>query len=508
MLPLSASASTFTPVTGWEMKDRLGMGINIGNTLEARPWSLSEFTGNLMDLETYWGTARIEQWQFKAIAQKGFGNVRIPVSWEPHMDENLIISKQWLDRVQQCVDWALAEGLIVTLNSHHESGFYDLMHDTARYDEARDWLLAVWGQIAERFKDYPETLIFEPMNEPRPGADGWYWCYDRFANQIPVLSRTANRLNRDVLALIRNSGGNNDRRVVALTITQADPNLIYLYEHPDDPYTMLGVFFYPGHSADYAQELNALEQIQTALGKGIPVVIKETSQLDTIASNSERLRWARFAYAELAALGVPSMWWNCIGTGPEELFDRATGVWNRRMVDAFFTAYGKTPGADFPAPLAALPYELPGPFSENAFTYWMPPRRELAVATHMVVEHSGAFTGGYMFTRFTSQWVQFAGGDGRITTEPGRIIFDIRGLEGVQLGFAAWGDGNTSRITRIYIDSLVPAHGFTTVDALRVLQYATGGISLTPEQYAMYDVNGDGVINTLDALEILRMVVG
>jgi endoglucanase len=510
MLPLSASSNNnFTPVTGWQMMQRLGLGINIGNTLEARPWDLNEFTGNTMDIEGMWGTARIERWHFRAIKQKGFTNVRIPVSWEPHMNRNLEINREWLDRVQQCVDWALAEGLIVTLNTHHESRLYDLMNDGRTYDEARNWLFAVWTQLADRFKDYPETLIFEPMNEPRPGADGWYWDYERFATEIPILSRTANRLNHDVLELIRNSGGNNARRVVALTITQADPNLLYLYDHPNDPYTMVGVFFYPGGRANYAQERNALEQIKTALDKRIPVVIKETSPLSDTMTDTQRLAWSRFAYGELAELGVPPMWWNCTGDSPEELFDRATGIWNRAQVEALFTAYGRTPGADFPVPPVRFPFELIAPYKENEFTFWNPPRRELINADIMVVEYDTAFTGGVMFTRFSSEWVQFVIGDDRVSTEPGKIIFDIRGLDGSVLGFAAWGEGNAAKIKRVYLDALNrPDEAIlTAADALTVLKASVGLLTLTPAERELYGL-GSGDITVNNALEVLRSAVG
>jgi uncharacterized repeat protein (TIGR02543 family) len=499
--PLPASASGFTPITGREMMNRLGMGINIGNTLEARPWGCEPNKGannecrngscpiawdhctswnpcaarlailcktecprggpngwdwnfnNSMDNETTWNSPRIEKWHFEAIKAKGFDNVRIPITWELHLDANRRISKEWMDRVKQCVDWALEAGLIVTINTHHErsasNSLYNLSSpDDTGYEDAKAWLTDVWSQIADVFKNYPETLIFEPMNEPYPRAThGWFWDYDLFEKEIPIYADRVNKLNQAALEVIRKSGGNNDKRVVMQTPIQASSTLLKHYEPPaNDPYTMVGIFIYPGYEMKY---------IKPALDKGIPVVVKETSPLDT-STNTDIIQggmaWVNTTYKALADMGVPSMWWNCGGDNPAELFIRATNVWNKPMVDAFFAAYGRTAGPDYTPPLN-FPLSYTGAISSDSFTFWTPPAFELYNAGAMVVEHTGTFTGGYAFARHNpNPWTQFDAGHSRIRVEPGRLIFDLRGLEGTQLGFAAWGAGNNAKITRIYLE--------------------------------------------------------
>jgi hypothetical protein len=52
------------------------------------------------------------------------------------------------------------------------------------------------------------------------------------------------------------------------------------------------------------------------------------------------------------------------------------------------------------------------------------------------------------------------------------------------------------------------AQALTTADAQTALKAATGLITLTPEQIAKYDMDGDGKITTMDALLILHVVVG
>ncbi|MCL1845121.1 MAG: glycoside hydrolase family 5 protein [Defluviitaleaceae bacterium] len=444
--PAEPEAPTFTPVTGWDMMSRLGMGINIGNTMDARvhaenPW----FTGcPVTEMETIWGAAQVEPWQFEAIAQRGFSTVRIPVSWEPRfIDDEFTISPAWMDRVQNAVDWAISAGLYVILNTHHEEYLYRFMHE-GPHEEAERWLYAVWTQVSERFKYYPEQLMFEPMNEPRPGHDGWFWCPDRFADEIPVLAATANELSTFVLDVIRTSGGHNDQRIVHLTTVQADSNLIYLYEHPDDPYVMFGSFFYLG------REDNQLAQISAGLERGIPIVIKETSPLEMPAE--EMSIWSERYYAELAELGVPSVWWNTSGHANDDLFNRTTGEWNEAMVEIFFAAYGAPLGPAMPRPL--FPHELTRAANIGGLVQWIVPPGILDAAEFAIVEIDiEEMAGDFLFSANLENegWTQFRSYHERITREPGRLVFDLSGLELVELGFMFLDSEDFEGIRRAYL---------------------------------------------------------
>jgi endoglucanase len=498
LVPAAAipASAAFTPITGMEMMEKLGVGINIGNTFDANPlpnWWAPE---NHMDFETSWGQPRVEKWHLEAIAMKGFDSVRIPVAWEPQIDSSGRIYKEWMDRIQQVVDWALEAGLYVVLNSHHEWNFRDNIWTD--FDRAERWLVNTWAQIAERFKDYPAALIFEPMNEPMNIA--WTTPHNQAS------ADRVNRLNASALEVIRKSGGNNNRRVVALTVLAAQTDSVPFYIHPEnDPYVMLGIFYYPVHAH--------FGNFKAALDKGIPMLNKETAPLVIGGINDgNRLpnweKWIADTYGALAELGIPSMWWDHMNDGGWWLFNRSTGEWNTPLVNAFFAAYGRTPGADFKPPVN-LPYTLRGPFNDSAFTFWEDvPGVELAAAERIVVEFTGTFSSGFMFAlHHPNPWAQFDENHLRVTTEPGRIIFDIRELEGNTLGFAAWGAGDAAKITRIYLDTWAGS-AFTTADALTILRAAAGLQTLTAEQFARYDLDGDGRITTADALIVLRRVAG
>lgn len=113
----------------------------------------------------------------RSIANVGFKHVRIPVRWE-RADRSLevppyTINGEFIHKVKQAVDSALANGLYVVLNMHNHLA---LMNDP---DGQKDRFLAQWKQISVAFKDYPDSLVFEILNEP--GVNMTYEKWNTFA---------------------------------------------------------------------------------------------------------------------------------------------------------------------------------------------------------------------------------------------------------------------------------------------------------------------------------------
>ncbi|MCL2019945.1 MAG: cellulase family glycosylhydrolase [Oscillospiraceae bacterium] len=390
---MSASASTFTPVTGWDMTQRLGAGITFGNTTEARAWPWD--TGwNPQDTETCWGQPRIERRHLQAAADRGFDSYRLCVTWTPHIDAEGKISKQWSDRIKQLVDWSLDAGLNVIINTHHEEELYYMIRD-GKYEDAKKHLSNIWTQVAEQFKNYPETLIFEIMNEPNIkdhyGADDDKWINDENGQVDRTLRETVNKLNADILSIIRASGGNNDRRVVMLCVPGAHPDALpYMSVPENDPYIVLGVFGYDAFIND-----DTIPLIQAWLDKGVGVVNKEDAP-GSIARKriSDLESYTKSHFGRLADMGVPSFWFTG-SPSPHQLFDRKTREWkNESLLNAYLAAYEKKSDSE----------------------------------------------------------------------------------------------------------------KLTTTDALNILKSVVGSLTLTAEQFANYDTNGDGKVDTADALMILKIV--
>ncbi len=129
--------------------EEMGVGINLGNTFDAPE-------------EGAWAPAA-EQFYFTAFKDAGFNNVRIPVTWDTHVASTFPyqVDPAYMDRIEQVVDWALAEGLYVILNAHHEVWIQE------NYSQAnQDRFDAIWRQIAERFQGKSPRLLWEILNEP------------------------------------------------------------------------------------------------------------------------------------------------------------------------------------------------------------------------------------------------------------------------------------------------------------------------------------------------------
>ncbi|OHB48757.1 MAG: endoglucanase [Planctomycetes bacterium GWF2_41_51] len=136
---------------------RLGRGINFGNALEAPK-------------EGEWGVT-LKQEYFEIIKKAGFDSVRIPIRWSSHAMEQspYTIDPNFFKRVDWAVKNALHNNLYVMINMHH---YMELMEEPNAHSER---FLALWKQVAEHYKDYPNSVLFEPLNEPHNALTSELW---------------------------------------------------------------------------------------------------------------------------------------------------------------------------------------------------------------------------------------------------------------------------------------------------------------------------------------------
>ena len=118
----------------------LGRGVNFGNMLEA-------------PFEGAWGLS-VEERFFDVARDAGMAHIRLPVSWTHHAQASppYAIDPLFMDRVEWCVDQALARGLKIIVNTHH----YDELNADPAAETPR--ALAIWSQISERLNWI--TLLF------------------------------------------------------------------------------------------------------------------------------------------------------------------------------------------------------------------------------------------------------------------------------------------------------------------------------------------------------------
>ena len=136
---------------------RLGRGVNLGNALEAPN-------------EGEWGMV-IEAEYFPLIREAGFQTVRVPIRWSAHAatGEPYTINEAFFERVDWVIDQALDHDLNVVLDLHH---YEELFVDPEGHG---DRFVALWKQIAERYRDRPLEVYFELLNEPHGKLDAVRW---------------------------------------------------------------------------------------------------------------------------------------------------------------------------------------------------------------------------------------------------------------------------------------------------------------------------------------------
>lgn len=186
-----------------EITEAMGMGWNLGNQLEASNAGVPS--------ETAWGNPKISEDVIKLIKDQGFKTVRIPVSYLLKIGDapDYEIDEEWLDRVRQVVDYVVDNDMFAVINIHGD-GYYTVdngwllcVEDDEKQAEIKAKFEAVWTQIAERFKNYGERLIFESMNEVFDGTYG---------NPNEKGYENINAYNQIFVDAVRKTGANNTRR--------------------------------------------------------------------------------------------------------------------------------------------------------------------------------------------------------------------------------------------------------------------------------------------------------
>lgn len=334
----------FTSVSGTEEfdeKDRtmafikeLGCGISIGNSLDVARVKKYHPEAGIDEYEMGWGNPRIIREHFTAIYRAGFETVRIPVSWEEHIDENGTIQNEFMDRVQEVVNMALECKLYVIINTHHEE-WLNLSFDNR--EKVKQHFSVVWKQIATRFQDYSERLIFEGLNEPRLRESTYEWN-----EGTPELRSFVNELNGIFIRTVRGTMGNNRNRYLMISpyCNRVHEDSLKDLIVPDDERIIISVHLYQPskfcHETDGFGTWNPDEEewskinksfallYEYFLSKKIPVVITEFGCADK-SNIQDRIRWTEDITKLCHAFHIPYIWWD--NGSSFRLLDRQTCGW-------------------------------------------------------------------------------------------------------------------------------------------------------------------------------------
>lgn len=352
----------------------LTVGWNMGNTLDAHRDGVSS--------ETIWGNPQANQTLFNGVKAAGFTLVRIPITWMGHIGPapDYRLEEALLKRAAETVGYARQAGLTAIINLHHDGATEKkdntvldrgwLSINTARTsEEGMKQVTAqferVWTQIARYFKNYGDYLIFESMNEVHDGNWGW----GTESAQRPQYE-IVNRWNQVFVNAVRETGGNNARRFLAIPgyCTVPRHTLADYFKLPEDgangvskfivtfhyydPYefAILGTRHEWGSDADRAKTDNDFRPFKARfIDRGVPVIVGESGAVRQPGFEPARLDYLAWVYAKAREYGlVPLYWDNGAYTGPGEnfgLFNRATGEPNspesRTVIETMIEAAGR-----------------------------------------------------------------------------------------------------------------------------------------------------------------------
>lgn len=302
---ISAGCSTVKPadegaMTATQMAQEMGIGLNLGNTMDAYnsggcetidyTWIPECGSNTPYDYERQWGAPITTQECIDGVKAAGFDTIRIPVFWGNMMvnDGTYTIHPDYMARVREIVDYAQNAGLYTVINIHH---FDEFIIRRNSLEDCEKIFTNLWTQIAEEFIDYPYTLVFEGYNEYLGGSQ-----FDESGKLVDPerveAYRIANTLNQTFVDAVRATGGNNSERVLIVSgyWTNIDLTTSEEFIVPEDKVSdrLMVSVHYVDNAVYWSNKIggqdwldyidNQCELLKTAFtDKGIPVFLGETT---------------------------------------------------------------------------------------------------------------------------------------------------------------------------------------------------------------------------------------
>lgn len=247
-------------LTALEATRLMGNGINLGNTLEACDNNVGIKTNTPLSYETHWGQPKTTQAMIDGMKAAGFDTIRIPVAWmtnATHLYEgDYTIDADYMDRVEEVVRYARKAGMYVIINDHWDGGWYGMFGSESAETRAlaMEAYKGMWQQIAERFRDYSDYLIFESANEElgtRFDENSPLYCSDSVVTYLNDDERYAltNEINQTFVDVVRATGGNNATRLLLIAgygtnIDQTCDDRFQMPKDTADSKLMVSVHYY------------------------------------------------------------------------------------------------------------------------------------------------------------------------------------------------------------------------------------------------------------------------
>lgn len=355
----SDDGSISEELTALELAKKMGNGINLGNTMEAYGHGSFAPDSETRQFETLWGQPVTTQEMIDGMKAAGFDSLRIPIAWTNAMDYesgDYTISETYLDRVEEIINYGLNADMYVIINDHWDGGWWGMFGSASEETrtKAMDMYTSMWTQIAERYGDYSDKLIFESANEELgdrlndkdiasdSGTLSQNECYEK-----------TNEINQTFVDLIRSTGGNNAQRFLLIagyntdimmtcddrfkmpTDSAKDKLLLSVHYYTPWDYCGMDNVLHWGSVADYDEQNQLFEMLTKFTDKGYGVVIGEYAVLakgSTPKTDTDKFTSNLLNNCDL--YGYVPMLWDCNG-----LYQKTTAkILDETIADIFQSA--------------------------------------------------------------------------------------------------------------------------------------------------------------------------
>ena len=351
--------ATYVEETAQNATTSMGLGTNFGNCMDAVANWLNMNNNSVTEFEKAWGQEPTTKAMVDFLKKKGFNAIRVPVTWFQHMKEDGTVDEAWMNRVQEIVDYIMDNNMYCILNVHHDTGADDdntkhwIKADEDNYNANKEKFESLWTQIANRFKNYNQRLVFEGYNEMLDASNTWN--APKNANSYKGLNGYA----QSFVNAVRATGGNNETRnlivntYAAATGEDVLNNLVIPTDKNEGHIAVEAHTYAPWDwfakgtwDASCSQEIkNMFTNLNNKfISKGIPCIIGEygtngSTSVSKNSSNSEKQAAADQAadiIKQAKAYGAATFYWMSIFEGT----DRTVPQWTLpNVAEAMLKAY-------------------------------------------------------------------------------------------------------------------------------------------------------------------------
>ncbi|MBP2160642.1 MULTISPECIES: glycoside hydrolase family 5 protein [Asticcacaulis] len=289
------TVSQFSDISAHDQVRQMGRGVNI------------------IGYDPFWqdgGKGNYTEKHFAEIKAAGFSTVRVVLFTFKFLDGDNTLDPKWLNRLDWVVANAKKNGLTVILDEHDfDSCSKDIAACTPK-------LKAVWSQLAERYRNEPNTVVFELMNEPHGQFDAATW----------------NATFPEVLAVIRKT--NPKRNVIIGGVQWNSRNTLKDLKLPEDDRHIIATFHYydPFHfthqgAAWAPPEITKLKDIRFGTPEQIAQVDADFKAVsDWSKANDRPVLLGEFGAYDAAAMEDRVLWTSTVARTAEK-YGFAFGYW-------------------------------------------------------------------------------------------------------------------------------------------------------------------------------------